>query len=279
MNISLKILVPLLTAGLVAACGTSDIANMPVKGGAFEQGLRDGYVKLANEEFDQTDITSGNTFAERAKLAAMGNPPAPEAVAARKLVAPHQGELTDARARLMTALGNGAAQKAGADAATAQVMFDCWMEQAEENIQPDDIARCKNGFFAAMSRVDTALQPAVATAPASPQRDRYVVYFKTNSAALDAPAIAIVRAAAAKAKAITAAKVFVSGHTDRRGARAYNMKLSAKRAGAVLNALEKDGVAKARIETMAEGEAQPAVATRDGVGDGRNRRVEITVAY
>lgn len=272
-------LLPLLTAGLLAACGTADIARMQVKGGAFEQGLHDGYVTLANEEFDQLDLTSGNAFGDRAKLAAMGDPPKPEPIAARKLVAPHTEELTNARDRLMTAFGKGAASKDGTDAATAQVMFDCWMEQAEENIQPDDIAHCKNGFLAAMNRVDAALVPAVASAPAPSGRDTYVIYFKTNSTTLDQPAWAILRAAAAKAGTMTAAKVMVTGYTDRRGTRDYNTKLSARRADVVTDALAKDGVAKARIETMSEGETHPAVATADGQGEHRNRRVEVVVAY
>lgn len=96
-------------ASFLAACGTGDIANMSVKGGSFNKGLHSGYVKLANSEYDQTDFSAGDDFADRAKRAAMGKPSVPEGISSRKLKAPHKGQLIKARARLVAALGKGAA--------------------------------------------------------------------------------------------------------------------------------------------------------------------------
>ena len=44
-------------------------------------------------------------------------------------------------------------------AARAQVMFDCWMQEQEENFQTDHIAACRNRFFAALEEVQKAVEP------------------------------------------------------------------------------------------------------------------------
>ncbi len=43
------------------------------------------------------------------------------------------------------------------EAANAQVMFDCWMQEQEENFQPPDIARCRDGFSAAIAAVEATI--------------------------------------------------------------------------------------------------------------------------
>src|SRR3546814_7146483 len=62
------------------------------------------------------------------------------------------GTLTSSRERLMAVLAAGAAQSDPTQAAEAQVAFDCWMQEQEENFQPDDIAACRDRFEAAMAR-------------------------------------------------------------------------------------------------------------------------------
>jgi OOP family OmpA-OmpF porin len=51
----------------------------------------------------------------------------------------------------------------------------------------------------------------------------------------------------------------VTGHTDRIGSEAYNMKLSQRRADAVRDYLVSKGVDKAKVETIAMGPKQPVV--------------------
>src|SRR3546814_9403997 len=83
--------------------------------------------------------------------AARGETVQPEAISARDLPGNMVGTLSSARARLMAVLADGAAQSDPIQAAEAQVAFDCWMEQQEENFQPDDIAACRDRFEAAMA--------------------------------------------------------------------------------------------------------------------------------
>ncbi len=264
----------------LAGCGVGDIENMTVKGSSFHKGLYNGYLSLARAEYDETDWKDGGAFSERAVASAGGNAPAPEAIAARKLPKRTVGELTSARGRLVSALDRGAAGKDPANAALAQVMFDCWMQEQEEDLQPGDIAKCRAEFGKAMARVDSALgKQVVAKArpkrkARKPQTTKYVVYFDFNSAALTKNAKTVIDIAKSDAK--KGAKVSLAGFTDRAGSSDYNSILSTKRTKAVTAALIKAGV-RNNIGTGAFGETQNAVVTKDGVRELLNRRVEILI--
>ncbi len=287
MRISLGLLGAFAFGVAVTACGTSGIENMQVKGSAFDKGLYDGYLALAKAEYDEIDWRDGGAFSDRAVASAKGSAPGPEAISARKLPKRSVGELTSARSRLVSALGGGAANKIPADAAKAQVMFDCWMQEQEEDIQPGDIARCRSQFMAAMSKVEAALTPAMVAKPMAqpksktkkirrrvPQTTKYVVYFNFNSARLSKNARTIIDMVKGDAK--KGAKVSLAGFTDRAGSKTYNDVLATKRAKMVFSALVKAGV-KGAIGTAAYGEERNAVATKDGVAERLNRRVEILV--
>jgi len=252
---------------------------MPVKDDFFQQALHAEYVKLATIEDDEGDIDNAEYFNNKAKRVAEGKKVDPTGMKERNIPKNAADELEAARIALIAVLRGGGPKKAPNNSARAQVMFDCWMEEQEENYQPADIAACRNEFDLALKRADDALaeptaqpaaQPAMAMAMAGP----YVVYFAFNSAKLDAKALATVKQAAAAAKS---GKVAVSGHTDRAGKDDYNQRLSMDRARAVVRALIKAGVSKAAIASSHHGEEQPAVATEDGKKEPRNRRVEIVI--
>jgi len=268
--------------GFLAACGgVSDIENLTVKGSSFDQGLYKGYLSLARSEYDEDDWPDGAQFKSRAIASADGKAPAPEAISARKLPERTVPELTAARNRLVSALGRGAAQKDPANAALAQVMFDCWMQEQEEDRQPDDIANCRTQYENAMARVDTALgkKEVAAVAPKpkpapKPQTTKYVVYFGFNSTDLNKDAITVIDMVKGDAK--KGAKISVAGFADRAGSSEYNNILSTKRTKAVATALTKAGV-MIPITTEAYGEERNAVVTKDGTRELLNRRVEISV--
>lgn len=79
--------------------------------------------------------------------------------------------------------------------------------------------------------------------------------------------------------------ILVVGHTDRIGSKAYNQKLSDRRANAVKNYLTNYGVPADRIHTSGMGELQPVTTDCKGVTPNRDliaclqpdRRVEIEV--
>jgi outer membrane protein OmpA-like peptidoglycan-associated protein len=69
--------------------------------------------------------------------------------------------------------------------------------------------------------------------------------------------------------------VYITGHTDRAGSAASNLKLSLRRAEAVRAALVARGVPESLLSVYGVGESDPFVPTADGVARPENRRVEI----
>ncbi|HWT93473.1 MAG TPA: OmpA family protein [Solirubrobacteraceae bacterium] len=67
--------------------------------------------------------------------------------------------------------------------------------------------------------------------------------------------------------------VTVVGHTDARGAAAYNLRLSRRRAAAVTRALG----GGTDVTVRARGEAEPVASNARAAGRARNRRVELIV--
>jgi len=84
-------------------------------------------------------------------------------------------------------------------------------------------------------------------------------------------------------RANPAATVRVEGHTDGRGAQAYNQGLSVRRAGSVMAWLVAHGASAGTITTKGWGAARPIAPNKkpdgsdDPEGRQKNRRVEITV--
>ncbi len=73
--------------------------------------------------------------------------------------------------------------------------------------------------------------------------------------------------------------VKVIGHTDSVGTDANNLRLSLKRANAVVNKLLEMGVSQSRIKADGRGERQPLVSNHTDEGKSKNRRIEIILSY
>ena len=69
----------------------------------------------------------------------------------------------------------------------------------------------------------------------------------------------------------------VVGHTDNAGTAAYNQDLSQRRAFAVSQVLQGNGVPGGRISAFGRGEDQPIASNLTPDGRAQNRRVEITI--
>lgn len=282
--------------GLLAACSVVDLGSARNAAGpqaAFERGLYEGYLELAESEFGEGDHPDTSTFARRAKRVSSGQRVEPEELSARGIPSGAVGDLTSARSRLMVALGATARKKSPDHAAHAQVMFDCWMQEQEENFQPDDIARCRSAFEIAMARVEDALRPPPVAEPEpepepvveaepepvveEPMPGPFLVFFDFDKADLTPDNQAILGAAARAARDRGAARVVVIGHADRSGPTDYNMELSNSRAAAVKEELQRLGVGSAFMGVYGRGESEPLVPTDDGVREPQNRRAEISL--
>ncbi len=240
------LIVSLPLALFVAGCGWSKVdtmKDMKPTGRMFYQALYSEYVKVGDREAKEEDWNNAVKFADRAIKSASGGPQYPEAIEARDLPKNTVADLLNARNRLTAALIRSGRKKAPKDAAHAQVMFDCWMEEQEENHQPKDIAKCRAAFEKSLAKGRVVIGQALSWS-----------------------------------KARSPGEISVPGHTDRAGTNAYNSKLSERRAEAVAKALIDGGLELGFLfKTGASGEEAPAVATADGKREARNRRVEINL--
>jgi OmpA-OmpF porin, OOP family len=272
-----------ISGALLAACTGPDLdmlSKMPTKGTAFDKGLYAGYTELAKIEAAEYDFDDADHFAKKAMMAANGQNVLPDRLYQRKVPEKYVGELQPAWQKLTLARTHGGKEKAPAALATAQTQYDCWIQEAEEDIQRIDISRCQIGFNAAMADVNAAMAEkkvvaAVAVVKPAPAKESHLIYFAFNSSELALSSMIVIRDAAASimkgAKAI-----FVIGHADLSGSDAYNRALADRRAEAVIGALRNAGV-KGAISKVVAGERDPAVKTEDGIKKGANRRVEIAI--
>lgn len=283
----------ILGAVLLSGCAGMQLDNarkVEPGGSAFSTALYKEYMALSELEFLEADYVDSDVFALRAISAAGDNPTTPEEISARNLPAANKGELATARRELVEALAATATEKASVNAAQAQAAFECWMQEQEENFQPDDIARCRADYMASMNAVRSAMAPktaaatpapAPAPAPKAPQRmaATYTVNFDFDSDALSGNASQIIAEAGMAIDEMNASTVILSGYTDRAGSESYNMKLSDRRAKAVLGAL--DIRSRKKIADTAQiklyGETNNIKKTEDGVREPENRRVKIEI--
>jgi len=254
------------------------VEGMSAQGSPFSAGLHKGYTYQAKLEAKEYDFRDARRWVGKAESSSKGTEVPPEDLANWSIPESAKADLSGARGRLLAALAAGAATKIPGDAARAQVSFDCWVQEQEENIQPDDIRACRGDFEDAMAKVEDALKPQQAAAPApAPIPGPFVVYFDNDSDKVRADEQQTLRLVLDAASKIEGAKVVVTGHTDRAGKDGYNMVLSKKRVDSVAASLISSGLASTAVEKGIFGEEKPAVATADGKSEARNRRVEITI--
>ncbi len=263
-----KVIVAIAAAGLLSACANKwDVEgaqSMESMGTEFQAALQSEYADLAAAERAEGDWQDTAYFVAKAKASAMGETVAPTAMEERDIPAKYADELSAARGELTGVLGQGAGDAQPIVAARAQAMFDCWMQEAEEDRQPDDIARCRDNFRIAMNEL-------AAPMPDAP----YTVFFGLDSARLDAEATATLDEVAAEYQDIVPPRVLVVGHTDTSGPTDYNIVLSQRRAESVSRALAARGIASEIMQLEAYGEERLMVPTPDGTVERMNRRVEV----
>jgi len=101
------------------------------------------------------------------------------------------------------------------------------------------------------------------------------VTFATNSADLTPEARTVLDGIAVKAETNPTLRVEVAGHTDNKGSRDYNLKLSQKRAESVRDYLISKGVAGDRMAAKGYGPDQPVASNDTEEGRAQNRRIQL----
>ena len=276
----------LLLAMLTGAACTdhylSEAQSTQPRGTAFDNALARNYLAMAKSESVYPDYKDTETFARRSIAAAQGKPTLPDETRLREPSLPSDsvGELNQARQRLVAALDRNNRTARPDVAARAQVLYDCWIEQQAEDLQPDHIKACRDGFMTALAELEKPI-PAPAAPPPAPKAavvpDRYLVFFDWNKATLTAEARRVIGDAAQAYKASGKATIVATGYTDLSGSPAYNQKLSVRRADAVKAELVRLGVPATAITAIGRGESNPLVPTADGVREPQNRRTEIQI--
>jgi len=265
------------------------------EGRGFAYYLADGYRRYAKHEDNAHDFEDAAKFLARASAVDRGERIEPEQLGMRTLPAYAVDDLLYARQRLMGALNRGAAVRLPKLAANAQVAFDCWMEQQEENLQPHDVAKCRGSFEAYIVRLEAALfekQPAETVrctsaagscpAVAAPACDGQpaLVYFDLGRHELTAAGRSVLaRVAEQSTRQGGRTPLVVTAHTDRSGSDAANDALSKRRLDTVIEALAAAGMSRdLLVRAQYYGETAPRVPTADGVKLPENRRVELRFA-
>lgn len=267
LGITASIILPL---ALVGACTTADLTKLQgtaLPDQPFQATLAAEYRSFAVWEAEQYDWPDSQHFARKGLRAAAGEVPAPERLDDWRLPAAERPALARSRHQLVQLLDDGARERTPALAARAQFLFDCWVEQQEENWQLDHIAACRDRLGGVLA----------ALAAAMPKATAYLVYFDFDQAVLTGEAERVLADTAREAQLRGTARVVIHGHADRAGSAAYNMKLSRARAEAVAGFLGRQGIEPWRIAVRALGETRPIQATDDGVREAGNRRAEVFV--
>lgn len=103
------------------------------------------------------------------------------------------------------------------------------------------------------------------------------VEFATNSATLTEGSRPILEGVAEDLRIHPLVRVELQGHTDSRGADAYNLELSQRRAESVRDYLIAQGVDATRLQAKGYGETQPIADNATKAGQAENRRVVMKV--
>lgn len=266
-------------------------------GSPFTQNLANEYRAFVNRELhEMLDYPDALHFARKGLASASGKTVLPEPLVDWNLLPEHIEELGKARSRLMVAFDMGAREIDPVNSAVAQVRFDCWIEQQEENWQAEDILGCKTGFMQAIAALEGSLgslpppppvmgayEPVSAedmdrTQPMAPEDAMYLVFYDWDESNLGSGALSVLDAVAeeVKKRGQDLGMIRVIGHADTSGPKDYNRKLALRRANSVRDALVNRGIDPAKIRVESRGEEELLVQTDDNTREPANRRANIS---
>ena len=106
---------------------------------------------------------------------------------------------------------------------------------------------------------------------------KQAIFFQTAKAVIMQRSFGLLDEVAAVLKARPSMQVRIEGHTDIRGGRAYNLRLSQSRADSVRAYLVGNGISSDRMQAKGYGPDQPIENNKTAVGRERNRRVEFMI--
>lgn len=276
---------------LLTSCVSSveQLRKSDLKGNSFQIELAKQYLDFAEKEADDYDWFDSAHFARKGLKLVAGQDAPPEDLKSWDLPDDTAPILAQAREYLVKVITPDVTKKFPIESATAQFMFDCWVEQQEENWQTADIAKCRDGFYTTLDKLFAITTKGADLAPEKPsatgdaktieatKQETKVAYFKTGSAELSDNTKRLVSTFISHLKDIKNYEITLNGYADMVGSEDYNMKLSKKRALAIKKALVDGGLDEKSITLLAFGNTQGRVKAEKNVPSQENRAVEVVL--
>jgi OOP family OmpA-OmpF porin len=268
----------MLAALLIGGCagiGVQKLAQTQPQGTLFTIALAKEYLDFSSRESSQFyDQISASYFARKGLDAAIGVVVPPETLDRWSIPAHAQAEMQASRDRLLEAINTPTTADVSSELASAQVNFDCWIEEQDENRQPENIAFCRNRYLDALSQAEqkiAAAQSGKNLLPTSP----YNVFYKIGQTDVPVEANRVLDQLIALMKQINDYRMVIDGHADKTGPSVKNLAISDQRATKMKSAIVLKGAADEKIKTFAHGDS--GSTSKKGTSNARDRRVDITL--
>ncbi len=166
---------------LVAGCASQPLPPEPDLG-AFERRLAEEYEQRRAAEFAERDFADARRFRRKRDAALTGARPAPDDLGARTLPDPLRPVIAADRERLIAVLQTTAVLVDPVALAQAQSAFDCWVQEAEEDFQPDDIRTCRETFADRLAAAERAAEVPVVILLPSDEDDAAQIVVRSGGA-------------------------------------------------------------------------------------------------
>ncbi len=283
------------------------LKEMPDNVNNFSKALSDAYLEFALSEMnDMHDEVDAAYFANKGINAKLGQKVLPEKVNNWKIDKKYLQEVNLKRSELLKIINSDRAKKFPILTARAQLGFDCWLEQLEENWQTEDIAKCYNMMNSNMqtvsnetsssnkkiTKIENIKQKSKVTDLEITQikdvkeikkventnvKQKFELYFDHDVFKLNLKMKNMINNILTNYNTKKETIIEIIGHADRSGPEEYNLILSKLRANSVRQHLLSKGVSEFNVSTYYYGETKPKLITADGVKEKINRRVEIFI--
>ena len=264
----------------------------------FSKHLFDMYKEKANFEAEKMhDWNSAKLYSEKALEAAKGGKIEPENINYWKIPKEHKNQIKLAYDNLMS-IYESALIHDPYNLANAISSLDCWSEQQEENWQTWDINSCKDSFLESMHKIYKNLAKNEKVERENSKEKSYendieiesnatlvtedinsnilqIIYFDFDKSELSSISKKEIKKFLEKYENVIS-KFLIVGHTDTKGTKEYNYKLSIERANVVKNLLIDLGIKEDNIKILGKGEIDLNIKTNDEVPHPANRRAEIS---